>query len=349
MRMPNTSEAVLSEQRRSLIYQSIDRQFSRHPELEERFGPVGRLKCTDDAGHHLDYLRQAVEVRDASLFVNYVTWVANVLQERGVPSTDLSRFLGYLSEVVSEQIPTATDAAGILQAGIEALEHPISPPASHLSGEAATAELAQKYLDALLRGDRRQAMELVRLALEADMPIRDLYLDVFQPVQRGVGRLWESASISVAQEHFCTAVTQLAMSQVYSRLFDGERHGRVAVVSCVAGNLHELGARMVADLLEVDGWDTHYLGANTPTQDLVDEVARRRADVVGISVTLATQLEGARTVIDALRADGRTCTVPILVGGRPFIDSPELLKTLGADGTATDAGLVSQVAEGLLG
>ena len=55
------------------------------------------------------------------------------------------------------------------------------------------------------------------------MSIRDVYLLVFQPCQREVGRLWEAGRITVAQEHYCTAATQVIMSQLAPRLVTGER------------------------------------------------------------------------------------------------------------------------------
>ena len=67
--------------------------------------------------------------------------------------------------------------------------------------------------------------------------------------------------LSVAQEHYCTAATQLVMSQLYPRIFSTERRGRTLVAARVADDLHEIGLRMVADFFEMEGWDTFYVGA----------------------------------------------------------------------------------------
>jgi signal transduction histidine kinase len=40
------------------------------------------------------------------------------------------------------------------------------------------------------------------------------------------------------------------------------------------------GARMVADFFELDGWDTYFLGANTPTDSILRAVEERRADIL---------------------------------------------------------------------
>lgn len=98
--------------------------------------------------------------------------------------------------------------------------------------------------DDLLRGDRRGAADRVLDAVRTGTPLRDIYLKVLQPVQHEVGRLWQLNGLSVAQEHFCTAATQLVMSMLYPYLFDGPRTDRVLVATCARGDLHRIGLRV---------------------------------------------------------------------------------------------------------
>jgi methanogenic corrinoid protein MtbC1 len=197
--------------------------------------------------------------------------------------------------------------------------------------------LAQAYLQALLRADRRAASQLVLQAAGDGVPIRTLYLGVFQPSQYEIGRLWQIGEISVAQEHYCTAATQLVMSQLYPRLFTTERAGRTLVATCVAGDLHELGARMVADFFELAGWDTYFSGANTPSADVIRSVVERRADVLAISATLRRHVGAVATLIGAVRAVPACDSVRILVGGDPFKRDAELWRRIGADACGQDA------------
>ena len=71
-----------------------------------------------------------------------------------------------------------------------------SEPREHT--EEALAELRGRYLAAVLAGDRRTAFGVVDQALAEGVHLRQVYLDVFQPVLREVGRLWEANSISVS-------------------------------------------------------------------------------------------------------------------------------------------------------
>ena len=42
------------------------------------------------------------------------------------------------------------------------------------------------------------------------------------------------------------------MSQLYPRILSGLRGGRKVIVSAIQGDLHEIGARMVADFFDME-------------------------------------------------------------------------------------------------
>ncbi len=208
--------------------------------------------------------------------------------------------------------------------------------------------LARRYLDLLLGSDRHRASVLILDAVGAGMHVRDVYLKVFQPTQREVGRLWQTNQISVAQEHFCTAATQLIMSQLYPHIFSTERNGHRMVASGSVGELHELGIRMVADFFELAGWDSCYLGANTPAADLLRSVADQQAEILALSATITYHVAALEQVVRAVRATPGLERVRVLVGGNPFNAAPELWRQVGADGWAPDAGSAVILAETLV-
>ena len=200
-------------------------------------------------------------------------------------------------------------------------------------------EFRERYLQTLLAGDRRRAREVVNDAREAGMELRQLYLEVFQPAMWQIGQLWQSNQISVADEHLATAITQMCMANLYAELFDlsGGGHGRTLIAACVDVERHEMGLRMLCDLLEMVGWDTTFLGATVPAEGLVDMVRERAPDVVALSVALLPHVPRAGHMIQALRGALGDEAPLIMVGGQPFVQQPDLAGRLGADLTAVDA------------
>lgn len=197
---------------------------------------------------------------------------------------------------------------------------------------------ADRFLDAIVAGNRRRAFEVADAALGGGMDIRALYLEVFQPALREVGRLWQQNRLTVADEHLATAITQAAMARLYERLFaSATGSGPLMVAACAEGERHEVGLRMVCDILEMDGWDTVFLGAAVPTADLVRLVCEREPQVVALSASIGPNVPRVEEAIRAIR-DGCAARQPlIVVGGRPFAADPELAPRLGADVTARDA------------
>jgi methanogenic corrinoid protein MtbC1 len=94
---------------------------------------------------------------------------------------------------------------------------------------------------------------------------------------------------------------------------------------------------MVSDMMEMDGWDTMYLGANMPLDDLLDALREHRPDVLGVSVTMTFNLDQIVKLIQSLRADSLLADIRIMVGGYPFNLEPELWQRIGADGHAHNA------------
>lgn len=328
----------------------VTREFERHPELESRYGALGREKSLQDAGYHLSFLAQAVAVRRPAFFADYTAWLKVMLAQRGVLPEDLLFHYRCLREVLVEVLPAERlDAIlPVLDPVLEALPGmPIEVP-TFIEPESPHAILAHQYLMALQRGERHRAQQLILGAVEDGLSIQDLYLEVFQRSQHEVGRLWQSNQVNVAEEHFCTAATQLIMAQLSTREIPPALTGGTLVATCVSGDLHELGIRMIADFFERAGWRAYYLGASTPATSVVQAVVAQRADVLAISATIAYHLRHVEELIRLVRAAPGCARVKILVGGAAFNQMPGLWQAIGADGNTADASGVVALADRLI-
>jgi methanogenic corrinoid protein MtbC1 len=328
----------------------VARQYQQMPELAARYGPSGRLKCHEDALFHLSYLSESIAAGLPALFADYIAWAKIMLAERNIPAEDLAANLRHMRDAIAQALPQEMSemAARYIGEGLELLPQlPASAPSLLTEGNP-LAELARGYLDSLLRGERHVASRLILDAVAEGTAVKDIYLYVFQRAQYEIGRLWQINRLSVAQEHYCTAATQLIMSQLYPHIFATEKNGRRLVATCIGGDLHEIGIRMVSDFFEMEGWDTFYLGANTPIQSIVQTVADRKADVLALSATITYNVRIMTDVIEACRARADTSHVIVMVGGYPFNVAPELLERVRADAYAPDAQAAIEIANQLL-
>lgn len=328
----------------------VERQYREQP-VWERYGEEGRKLSLRDQRWHLGYLADALEADDPVLFVNYIRWCKVLFANLELPAGALEGALSCTREVLASELsePLRGACLEVVDTAIAEIAHAPCELESYLREDAPLGALARGYLDALLAGRRQDASAQILDAVAAGTPVKEIYLHVFQPCQQEVGRLWQHNQLSVAQEHYCTAATQLVMSQLYPQIFSADKTGRRLVAACVGGELHEIGVRMVADFFELEGWDTYYLGANAPATAIVKAVKDREADVLGLSVTMSFHLGRVQRVIEDLRASALGARTKVLVGGYPFLAAEKLWKSIGADGWAPDAQSAVELAGQLVG
>ena len=318
---------------------SVDLQYAHQDGLWIPYGTAGYTKSIRDGIYHFSYLAESLAANEPGLFLDYIAWARVLFSGLKLPSGALVSALDCMNQAVHEtlQPETALLAQSTLNAALDQLTHDPEALPSFILPDAPLGDLAARYLDTSLRGERYSASQLIMEAATQGASVRDIYLYIFQPCQQEIGRLWQMNQINVAQEHFCSSVTQMVMSQLAPYIFSGKRNGHRLVAASVGGELHEIGMRMVADFLEMEGWDTHYLGANTPDESILSVLEERQAEVLAVSVTLPLHVSKVARLIGSIRLAGNLSKLKVLVGGYPFNISADLWRQVGADGYARSA------------
>lgn len=192
----------------------------------------------------------------------------------------------------------------------------VVPTGSQASSECSVRTVYDVYLKALLDGDRPACLNIIQQLVRGKVPIKKIYLELFERSLVQVGELWENDRISVAVEHLATAITESAISLLYPLIFATPRYGHRAVVSCVADEYHQIGAKMVADIFELHGWDGYFLGANVPAVALLALLQDKKPDFLCLSLTVHTNLPFLLRTVETVRASFPHQS--ILVGGQAF-------------------------------
>ena len=120
--------AALARAAESIADTVTERLYRERPELIERHGNAGILKCRTDILHNVEYLLPAVELDAPRLFAKYVEWLAPMLAAHGVPGDDVRRSLELMREAVLTELGTDHGAtvARHVEVGIAALDDPPS-------------------------------------------------------------------------------------------------------------------------------------------------------------------------------------------------------------------------------
>ncbi len=328
----------------------VAEQWTRNPQFNQIYGERGHAKCIEDVTYSLAYLSEAISAGSPRLFEAYIDWTKMLFKGLGIPQEDLAESLTISREILIRRFPDSSDTlASYLNGCVEGFTLNLAESQCLLEDNSnPQGALAREYFDLLRHGHRYESSQLILSAVDQGVGVKDIYLNVFQPCQRESGRLWQANQLSVAEEHYCTAATQLIMAQLSPHIFGTKRIGKSLVATCVGGELHEVGLRMVADFFEMEGWDTYYLGSNMPSSSVVQSLQAQNADLLLISVTMTFNVKLVSQLIAQVRSAALNRNLQILVGGYPFNIEPELWKQTGADGSAGSALEAIDLARGLV-
>lgn len=311
----------------------------RHPALAQRFDAQTFGDQRTHSEGLIDHLCVALECDRPTLFDMQVGWLKSAFAANGVPVEVLKGTLEALRDEVGEELPAeaATRAGAICEQALAAFDSAPSTIPDHINADRPHAALAKAYLLALLETRRDDAVALAMKALDDGMSVADLHRHVLSAAQIEIGRMWQRGEIHVAEEHIASRTTEQVLALVGTRLPRAERLKKRVLVTSANGDLHDIGLKMVSQHLEMGGFDTIYLGASTPGSDAVRALVDFRIDAIAVSAKLVLNVPACAELIATVRASEGGATLPILVGGPPFVAVPDLWKVVGADAAATHA------------
>lgn len=147
------------------------------------------------------------------------------------------------------------------------------------------ARIASVLFDELLQADREGVHELLTYLVTNGLALPVIVDEVIQPAFRRIGELWKLGKLGVNQEHAASYILQEALSRLAPTLHRKPPKQLMALCACPQDELHDLGLRCLSYCLELEGVQTRYLGANTPTESIVLQINELKPQLVAISVT----------------------------------------------------------------
>lgn len=305
-----------------------------------------RTKMVFDLEMHLAVLCESLIFDSSKIFFDYATWTQQLIACKGKEPTGFEKCL----QAIEIQLLETAEGDWISKAqqyitqAREQLHEELVMPDTYIESSKPYGNLALGYLKSCLKLRKGEATHKISMAIEEGASVQDIYAHVITPVLYEIGRLWHLNKISHGMEHYCTAVAQTVMTQIFPILFDGTEKTKKIAFTCVAGELHEIGARLVCDLFELQGWDSLFMGSDISAESVIDMVIQHGATVLGISVTLCSNLSVAFDLINEIRCHPRCDNLRIMVGGAGFDVDDQLWKKMGADGWARSSEEAIQLA-----
>lgn len=141
-----------------------------------------------------------------------------------------------------------------------------------------------EYFRHLLRNNVSAAEKIIERLYLHNTPIVTILENVITPTLRRIGEGWATGEISVFDEHrmsFLLRQQLLRLDELLPR--NARKKPPQAVLSCVAGEYHEIPLLMLGLVFKIQGWNTISLGINTPSEELTRAAKKYRAKFVAIT------------------------------------------------------------------
>jgi DNA-binding transcriptional MerR regulator/methylmalonyl-CoA mutase cobalamin-binding subunit len=195
-------------------------------------------------------------------------------------------------------------------------------------------QVAADYIEACLHAAELmdpQALEdlLSRAAVSYSVPV--FLHEIVAGLMLEIGRRWQAGAMRLCHEHMTTAVIRSFLGSMASASSGNmvTDSAPVLLVTTPDGQLHELGALMVALTAAARGWRALYLGSSTPVDEITFAVLAKSVRAVALSISYPKDDPRLPQTLIKLRRQ-LPADVAILVGGAAASGYQNVLEDIGA-------------------
>ena len=333
--------AKLYKSKKEILLLELEKAVTTNSILEEMTKNTSSSLIFDLHRYHTALFLSMIELNNSELFIRSLPWEYRAYHNQGLDYEYFSNIYKLWQKVISSVFDeTSAQKINQIYKWLSTVHKKIiilSEDESTYKNVCINTNVQKSLLKIILKGDHNGAQKLCQGYLDEGNTLTGLFNNVIQPTMTQIGLLWETGKITSAYEHLATALITKTLSILYSKGALAEQTKGVAVVTAAPNEFHELGAWMVATALEDDGWRVHYLGANTPAIDLLNLLKETKADILAISSVVIFHLDSIKELIDNIRQDSELEDIKIMIGGRAFDTTPEIVNTMKADEYLTNA------------
>jgi DNA-binding transcriptional MerR regulator/methylmalonyl-CoA mutase cobalamin-binding subunit len=248
-----------------------------------------------------------------------------------VYTDDDVRLLLRLRELTEEGVPISEAVRLAAERGTHSAARPSAvAAASPDRDEVRTWERA--IITAAMSLDQRAVEAVLDRALSA-LPALVVYERLMVSVQRQVGESWGEGRLGVAEEHLISQVVRARLIRLlHAAPGNGPRH---VVCACFPEDEHEIGLLGAALRFLDAGFRVTYLGARTPTAELLRVARDVRPEILALSCVLDPGARVYRRIVCKVNQSLPRGT-RLVVGGRGAENHPRALDGFGLLVTGED-------------
>jgi MerR family transcriptional regulator, light-induced transcriptional regulator len=192
-------------------------------------------------------------------------------------------------------------------------------------------DILARYLQPLLKGDRKSCRAVIEETMQKGVPANSIYIEMIWPIMVEIENLLRRDKITTIQEHLATRVNRTIIDQLQNKLPRRPLRNKRIAICCAQEEIQELGAQMMTDLFESDGWEVRFLGGGLTNEDILSFANEYAPDILLIYGTTPKQAPDVRMLIDTVKSVNAWPDMKIMVSGGLFNRAEGLWEEMEAD------------------
>ncbi|HOZ54519.1 MAG TPA: cobalamin-binding protein [Clostridia bacterium] len=191
-----------------------------------------------------------------------------------------------------------------------------------------------KFIELLEKEDRYECIKFVKKLLdEKVVDVVELYEKIITPSINKIECKLSEKNICTWQEHIRSGIVRTVIEFCYTYVVEQKKSTKneKVVVLCPEEEYYDLEARMITDLFSIEGYESIFVGSNTPKSDFLSVIDYIIPKYVIIDVTDYYNIVSAKKYVDSIKEKVRN-SIKIYASGSAFKTEENMYKKIGADG-----------------
>lgn len=304
----------------------INNRFKTHEDLDVLIGANPFSLIQDNHKNHAQFIQTALTLKNGQNIFDIFIWAYHTYHQKGFSFRYFYYELMYWIEVLKKSKQLAYEKLiEFYELMLENHDYLISCAISFKEDKPKPIDKKtyDNFLKALLNSNLIDALTISKDFIKEQKDIQPFWEQIILPALYSVGIKWANGEISVGEEHTATSICQRVMSEHYNVILNhlGEK-GNILVTTSPK-ELHQVGARMISDILEIHDFNVFFVDQHKSIDQLIKKIEQNNIKHIIISVTLVSNIQEAKEMVDILKRYNRDLT--IYIGGQAFLKNEDAI------------------------
>jgi methanogenic corrinoid protein MtbC1 len=205
----------------------------------------------------------------------------------------------------------------------------------------------QSFIDLLDKEDKDNCLIFINKLFENGASVKDVYEEYLIPALADYNCNSDNEEICIWKEHARTSIIRTILESTYIHLINQKKPSikKSILVACPQLEYHEIGAIIATNFFILEGFDAKYIGANTPSEQILSAVSILKPDFLALSITNYYNVVAVKKLTEMLKS--LNPDLKIILGGQAT-KNPRTLEQLEYDLIIKDYNDILKFKEGLI-